>query len=117
MARQITFYKYEVGIQSLEKAEDGRYDLIHTPVGTMEDTSLTKTDIRKFIAANGVECKRGMEVYAKKLARSWLRLPIPERSCRLMSSGNVPNPMDWSRGIYCSLSLHLSMSHVVNQVT
>lgn len=69
MARQITFYKYEVGIQSLEKAEDGRYDLIHTPVGTMEDTSLTKTDIRKFIIANGIECKRGVEVYAKKLAK------------------------------------------------
>lgn len=69
MARQITFYKYEVGIQSLEKAEDGRYDLIHTPVGTMEDTSLTKTDIRKFIIANGIECKRGAEVYAKKLAK------------------------------------------------
>lgn len=69
MARQITFYKYEVGIQSLEKAEDGRYDLVRTPVGTMEDTSLTKTDIRKFIAANGVECKRGMEVYAKKLVK------------------------------------------------
>nr|DAP89975.1 MAG TPA: hypothetical protein [Caudoviricetes sp.] len=34
-----------------------------------------------------------------------------------MSSGNVPNPRDWSRGIYCSLSLYLSMSHVVNQVT
>lgn len=34
-----------------------------------------------------------------------------------MSSGNVPNPMDWSRGAYCSLSFHLSMSRVVNQVT
>lgn len=69
MARQITFYKYEVGIQSLVKAEDGRYDLVRTPVGTMEDTCLTKTDIRKFITANGVECKRGAEVYAKKLAK------------------------------------------------
>lgn len=69
MTRQITFFKYEVGIQSLVKSEDGRYDLIQTPVGTMEDTSLTKTDIRKFIIANGVECKRGTEVYAKKLAK------------------------------------------------
>lgn len=69
MARQITFYKYEVGIQSLQQAEDGRYDLVHTPVGTMEDTFLTKTDIRKFIMDNGVECKRGTEVYAKKLAK------------------------------------------------
>lgn len=34
-----------------------------------------------------------------------------------MSSGNVINPMDWSRGLYCSLSLHLSIAHVVNQVT
>nr|DAQ58519.1 MAG TPA: hypothetical protein [Caudoviricetes sp.] len=69
MARQITFYKYEVGIQSLEKAEDGRYDLVHNPVGIMEDTSLTKTDIRKFIIANGIECKRGAEVYSKKVAK------------------------------------------------
>lgn len=69
MARQITFFKYEVGIQSLEKADDGRYDLVHTPVGIMEDTSLTKTDIRKFIMDNGVECKRGTEVYAKKVAK------------------------------------------------
>lgn len=69
MARQITFFKYEVGIQSLEKAEDGRYDLVQTPVGEIEATSLTKTDIRKFIMDNGVECKRGIEVYSKKLAK------------------------------------------------
>ena len=69
MARQITFFKYEVGIQSLERADDGRYDLIRTPVGIMEDTSLTKTDIRKFIVSSGVDCKRGTEVYAKKLAK------------------------------------------------
>lgn len=69
MARQITFYQYEVGIQSLKKAEDGRYDLVRTPVGTMEDTSITKTDIRKFITSKGVECKRGTEVYAEKVAK------------------------------------------------
>lgn len=69
MTRQITFFKYEVGIKSLEKAEDGRYDLVHTPVGITEGASLTKTDIRKFIADSGVECKRGTEVYAKKLAK------------------------------------------------
>lgn len=69
MARQITFYKFVVGIQSLEKAEDGRYDLVQTPVGEIEATSLTKTDIRKFITDNGVECKRGVEVYSKKLAK------------------------------------------------
>ena len=69
MARQITFFKFEVGIQSLQQAEDGRYDLVRIPVGTVEDTSLTKTDIRKFIMDNGVECKRGTEVYAKKVAK------------------------------------------------
>lgn len=69
MARQITFFKFEIGIQSLQQAEDGRYDLVRTPVGTVEDTSLTKTDIRKFITDNGVECKRGTEVYAKKVAK------------------------------------------------
>lgn len=69
MERQITFFKYEVGIQSLQQAEDGRYDLVRTPVGTMENTSLTKTDIRKYIMNNGIECKRGTEVYAKKVAK------------------------------------------------
>ena len=69
MARQITFYKFVVGIQSLEKAEDGRYDLVQTPVGEIEATSLTKTDIRKFITDNGVECKRGVEVYSKKVSK------------------------------------------------
>lgn len=69
MARQITFYKYEVGIQSLQQSEDGRYDLIQTPVGEIEASSLTKTDIRKFIMDNGVECKRGVEVYSKKIAK------------------------------------------------
>lgn len=69
MARQITFYKFVVGIQSLEKAEDGRYDLVQTPVGEIEATSLTKTDIRKFITDNGVECKRGIEVYSEKVAK------------------------------------------------
>lgn len=69
MARQITFYKYVVGTQALEKAEDGRYDLVQTPVGEIEASSLTKTDIRKFIASKGVECKRGAEVYSKKVAK------------------------------------------------
>ena len=69
MARQITFYKFVVGIQSLEKAEDGRYDLVQTPVGEIEASSLSKTDIRKFITDNGVECKRGAEVYSKKVSK------------------------------------------------
>lgn len=69
MARQITFYKFVVGIQALEKAEDGRYDLVQTPIGEIEATSLTKTDIRKFIMDNGIECKRGTEVYSKKVAK------------------------------------------------
>lgn len=69
MARQITFYKFVVGTQALKKAEDNRYDLVQTPVGEIEATSLTKTDIRKFIMDNGVECKRGTEVYCKKVAK------------------------------------------------
>ena len=69
MARQITFYKFVVGTQALEKADDGRYDLVQTPVGEIEATSLTKTDIRKFITDNGVECKRGVGVYSKKVAK------------------------------------------------
>ena len=69
MARQITFYKFVVGTQALEKAEDGRYDLVQTPVGEIEATSLTKTDIRKFITDKGVECKRGAEVFSLKVAK------------------------------------------------
>ena len=69
MSRQITFYKYECGVQSMQQAEDGRYDLVRTPVVEVEDSSLTKTDIRKAIIEAGFECKRGTEVYATKVAK------------------------------------------------
>lgn len=69
MSRQITFYMYEVGIQQMVEAEDGRFDLIRKPVTTVEDSSMTKTEIRKAIMEAGVECKRGTEVYATKTGK------------------------------------------------
>ena len=69
MSRQITFYKFEVGIQQMVEAEDGRFDLIRKPVATVEDSSMTKTEIRKAIMEAGAECKRGTEVYATKVGR------------------------------------------------
>ena len=69
MSRQITFFKFECGIQKLERAEDGRYDLVRTPVVTVEDSSMTRSDIRKAIIDAGVECPRGTEVYADKVSK------------------------------------------------
>lgn len=69
MTRQITFFKYECGIQSMEQAEDGRYDLVRKPIVEVEDSSMTKTEIRKAIIAAGYECKRGTEVYATKVGK------------------------------------------------
>lgn len=69
MARQITFFRYEVGMEELQAAPDGRYDLVRTPICEVEDSSMTKTDIRKAIEATGATCKRGTNVYAKKLGK------------------------------------------------
>lgn len=69
MSRQITFYQFEVGTQELKKAEDGRYDLVKTPVCEIEDSSLTNSQIRAAIKAEGYDLKRGTEVYAVKKAK------------------------------------------------
>lgn len=69
MSRQITFYRFELGIQSMEQAADGRFDLVRKPVCEVEDSSLTKSDIRKAIMAAGVDCPRGCDVYADKVGR------------------------------------------------
>lgn len=69
MSRQITFFKYECGIQRMEQAADGRYDLVRVPVVTVEDSSMTKTEIRKAIIEAGCDCKRGTEVYATKVGK------------------------------------------------
>lgn len=53
----------------MTKAADGRYDLVKTKVCEVEDTSLTKTQIRAAILAAGVKCPRGTEVYADKVGR------------------------------------------------
>ncbi len=69
MSRQITFFNFEVGIQQMVEAEDGRFDLVRKPIAIVEDSSMTKTEIRKAIIDAGVECKRGTEVYATKVGR------------------------------------------------
>lgn len=67
--RQITFFKFEVGFEKMTQAADGRYDLVRTPVAIVEDSSLTKTDIRNAIKAAGYDCPRGLDVYANKIGR------------------------------------------------
>lgn len=69
MARQITFYKFEVGTIEFKQADDGRYDLVKQPVCEIEDSSLTRGDIRQAIKATGYELKRGTEVYADKKSK------------------------------------------------
>jgi hypothetical protein len=69
MARQITFFKFEIGICEMKQAEDGRYDLVKTKLCEVEETSMTKSDIRKAIMDAGFECKRGADVYADKVAK------------------------------------------------
>lgn len=66
MSRQITFYDFEVGMVEMKQAPDGRYDLVKTPVTHVEDSALTKGDIRKAIKEAGIDLKRGVEVYAEK---------------------------------------------------
>lgn len=69
MSRQITFFKFECGIKELRQADDGRFDLIKTPCVTVEDSSLTNTQIRKAIMEAGFACPRGTEVYADKIGK------------------------------------------------
>ena len=69
MSRQITFFTFECGIQEMRKAEDGRFDLVRVPVCTVEDSSLTKSDIRKAIIDAGYTCPRGTDVYATKVGK------------------------------------------------
>ena len=69
MSRQITFFTFECGFQEMRQAEDGRYDLVRVPVCTVEDSSLTKSDIRKAIMDAGVTCPRGTDVYATKVGK------------------------------------------------
>lgn len=69
MSRQITFFKFECGMKSMEKATDGRYDLVETPCVTVEESSMTNTQIRKAIIDAGFDCPRGTSVYAKKVGK------------------------------------------------
>lgn len=69
MTRQITFFKFEVGIQGMKQAEDGRYDLVRTPVCVVEATSMAKSEIRAAILEAGVSCPRGTDVYADKVGK------------------------------------------------
>lgn len=69
MSRQITFFKFECGIKEMRQAKDGRFDLVKTPCVTVEDSSMTNTQIRKAIIDAGYSCPRGTEVYADKVGK------------------------------------------------
>lgn len=69
MKRQLTFTVYEYGLQQMEQAADGRYDLKRVPLGTVEATSFTKADIRAAIIAQGLDCPKGTDVYANKVGK------------------------------------------------
>lgn len=70
MMRQITFYKFECGTKQMVQADDGRYDLVATPICTVESSSMTKGDIRRAIEdATGAKLARGTEVYARKMGK------------------------------------------------
>lgn len=69
MKRQVTFTVYEVGIRALVKAEDGRYDMVDTPVAKVEEGHMTDTMARKAIAEAGYMVKRGTNVYWKPLVK------------------------------------------------
>lgn len=63
--KYITMKKFEVGMQELKQAEDGRFDLVQSPVTVVEASSMTKGDIRAAIIETGTKCPRGTAVYAK----------------------------------------------------
>ena len=71
MQRQITFYKFEVGVKSFEQDADNPdfYRLVRRPVTEVEATAMTKTEARRAIIDSGVECPRGTEVYWSKVGR------------------------------------------------
>lgn len=71
MARQITFYKYEVGIRELVPVEGEKdtFKLVNKAVTTAEAASMPKSEQRRAILAEGVECPRGTETYATKVGR------------------------------------------------
>lgn len=71
MARQITFYLYEVGIRELVPVEgvEDTFKLVNRPVTTAEAASMPKSEQRRAILEAGVECPRGTETYAAKVGR------------------------------------------------
>lgn len=69
MLRQITFYKFECGVEGFQQREDGLYEKRRTPLVTIEAGSMTRGDIRKAIIESGHECPRGTDVYAAKVGR------------------------------------------------
>lgn len=69
MSRQITFFKFECGIREFVQQDADTYKLVSRPVCVVEDSSLTKSDIRKAIIDAGFECPRGTDVYAVKVGK------------------------------------------------
>ena len=69
MQRQITFYKFEVGIRDMLQRDDGLFELRETPVTTVEASHMTKGEARKAILKAGADCPRGTDVYWHKTGK------------------------------------------------
>ena len=67
--RQITFYKFEVGVQSMVEQGNDMYRLVKQPITTVEASSMGKADARKALIEAGHDCPRGTDVYWKKLGK------------------------------------------------
>lgn len=66
MLRTVTMYKYEVGIEEMKQAEDGRFDLVRVPLCEVEFSTMTPADMRRAIKDAGFDCPRGAQVYATR---------------------------------------------------
>lgn len=67
--RQLTFTKFEIGFQEMRPTGGNSYELVTVPVGEVEATHLPKSEIRKHIQAAGYQCPRGLDVFAKPIAK------------------------------------------------
>ena len=92
MCRQITFYKYECGKQEMRERPDGLFELVKTPVVTVEDSTMTKTMCRKAIMDSGVECKRGDDVYWTKVGR--VRYKFTTEALKSIAMESIELPLE-----------------------
>ena len=61
--RQITFNRYEIGIESMQYVEGNDYRLVREPKCEVMETSMTKGDARRVLRDSGIDVARGTQVY------------------------------------------------------